>query len=134
MKKHIDQLKEFHNTYGLPVRVIPTLIPQKEFEMRHRILNEEVDELLDAEFDDNLVEVADAIVDCMYILIGTAVQCGLGDILEECFNEVHRSNMSKLDENGKPIYRADGKVLKGNSYSPPDLRSIINYEINKKRS
>lgn len=128
MKKQIEQLKEFHKVYGLPIRNTPTLLPVKEFEMRHRILREEVDELSDAHFNNDIVEVADALCDIMYIAIGTAVQFGLGDILEECFEEVHRSNMSKLDENGHPIYRADGKVLKGNLWSPPDLIKIINNE------
>ena len=69
--------------------------------------------------------MADAIVDCMYILLGTAHEFGIADRLVACFNEVHRSNMSKLDVNGKPVYRADGKVIKGEFYSKPDLASII---------
>ena len=131
MKKQIEQLKEFHKTYKVPLRDKPIIIPHKEFDMRQTILQEEVDELYIADQKEDIIEVADAIVDCIYILIGTAVQCGLGDVLEKCFEEVHRSNMSKLDEQGKPIYRADGKVLKGNLYSPPDLKSILYPNENK---
>jgi predicted HAD superfamily Cof-like phosphohydrolase len=125
MKKQVKQLKEFHKVYNLPIRSIPTIIPQKEFNLRHRILREEVFELLIAQKNKDIVEVADAIIDCMYILIGTAVQFGIADKLEDCFNEIHRSNMSKLNEQGKPIMRADGKVLKGNLYSPPNLSPIL---------
>ncbi len=126
MKKQIEQLKEFHTTFSLPQREYPQLIPCPEFDSRHRLLAEEVEELETAYYADNLVEVADAITDCMYVLIGTALQFGLTDVLEKCFDEVHRSNMSKLGEDGKPIVNKKGKVMKGPNYFRPELAAIIN--------
>ena len=73
----------------------------------------------------DIVEIADALTDMLYVLLGTFIAHGLQDIAEELFAEVHRSNMSKLDEQGKPIFREDGKVLKSDQFSDPDLRSII---------
>lgn len=125
MKKQIKQLKEFHKSFNLPMRNTPSIIPQKEYNLRHRILREEVFELLIAEKERNIIEVTDAIVDCLYVLLGTAVQFGVADKIEECFDEVHRSNMSKLDKTNKPVMRADGKVMKSDLYSPPDLRKIL---------
>jgi predicted HAD superfamily Cof-like phosphohydrolase len=89
-------------------------------------LQEEVLELHEAWSNEDIVEVADAITDCLYILFGTAIEFGLQDKLEALFDEVHGSNMSKLDENGKPIYRNDGKVLKSENYYKPNLKKIIN--------
>jgi predicted HAD superfamily Cof-like phosphohydrolase len=125
MNKHIEQIKEFHSVYKLPMRNKPAIIPEKEFTLRHRLLIEEVRELQDAWEENDIVEVTDAIVDCIYILLGTAVTFGIADKLKECFDEVHRSNMSKLDENGNPLYREDGKVIKSKLFSPPDIKSII---------
>jgi len=124
MKTEIMQLKEFHSAFGLPQRKTPQIMPNKEFELRYRILQEEVTELRDAYEHNNLIEVADAITDCLYVLFGTALQFGLADLLEDCFNEVHLSNMSKL-ENRKPLLRYDGKVLKGSNYFPPKLDKFI---------
>lgn len=95
--------------------------------LRHKLIQEEVGELLDASMSSHgtLVDVADAITDCFYILIGTAIEYGIADKLPELFDEVHRSNMSKLDDNGCPIYREDGKVLKSSKYTPPNLKEII---------
>ena len=127
--RHIRQLKEFHTAFNLPQRDIPTIIPPDEFKLRHKILVEEVGELSDAYFVDDIVEVADAITDCLYVLIGTALQFGIADKLEACFDEVHRSNMSKLGNDGYPIMREDGKVMKGENYTRPDLKSILSEPI-----
>ena len=125
MKKQIEQLKEFHRVFGLIERKRPMLIPDDEYESRRRLLEEEVRELDEAYYDDDIIEIADAITDCLYVLIGTALQFGLTDVLEKCFDEVHRSNMSKLGEDGIPIVHFGGKVMKGSNYSPPDLLKII---------
>ena len=95
--------------------------------LRHKLLQEEVGELLDASMSSGgtLVDVADAITDCFYILIGTAIEYGIADKLPALFTEVHESNMSKLGEDGKPIYREDGKVMKGPNYKKPNLKSIV---------
>jgi predicted HAD superfamily Cof-like phosphohydrolase len=126
MKKQIEQLKEFHTKFNLPQRDFPTIIPFKEFHCRQTLIDEELDELVKAFHDHNRVGVVDALVDSMYVLIGTALQFGVVDVLEECFDEVHRSNMSKLDTDGKPITDQLGKVMKGPNYSPPDIVRILN--------
>lgn len=95
--------------------------------LRRKILREEFNEYLDGEDNNDLVEIADALCDIIYIAYGTGVSYGLP--MDLLFDEVHRSNMSKLDENGKPIFREDGKVTKGPNYSPPQLRSIIERKI-----
>jgi len=125
MRKQIKQLEEFHRSFKLPVRKQPTIIPENEFVLRHKLLKEEVQELKDAYLAGDLVEVADAIIDSAYVLIGTAVQMGFGELLESCFDEVHRSNMSKLDEHGCVILREDGKVMKSDLFQPPQLSEIL---------
>jgi predicted HAD superfamily Cof-like phosphohydrolase len=125
MKKQINQVKEFQLAFGQGVEESNCIIEPTRAVLRQNILQEEVNELWDASIQGDIVEVADAIVDCMYILLGTAHEFGIADRLAACFDEVHRSNMSKLDVNGKPVYRADGKVIKGEFYSKPDLASII---------
>lgn len=124
-----DKLWEFHETYNVERHRIPTL-PDASTEkgaalrkLRRDILAEEYQEYLDGEEANDLVEIADALIDVIYIAYGTGVAYGLP--MDELFNEVHRSNMSKLGEDGKPVYREDGKVLKGPNYSPPDLAAII---------
>lgn len=111
--------------FGHPARSKPTHLPEDRVEMRIDILREEIDELEEAMTEQNFVNIADAIIDSMYILIGHALEFGIAHRLEECFNEVQRSNMSKLGDDGLPIYREDGKILKGPNYSPPNLAAII---------
>lgn len=86
---------------------------------------EENDEYLAAAKDGDLVEVADALGDMLYILCGTILKHGMQDKIDEVFQEIQKSNMSKLDENGKPIYRQDGKILKSNKYFKPNIKSIV---------
>ncbi len=132
MKDRIKAVELFHQTYGLPVLNQPSLIDPERYTMRHSIMAEEVDEYLDACKDENLVEIADALTDQLYILCGTIIEHGMQDLILPCFEEVQRSNMSKLGADGKPIYRSDGKVLKGPNYSPPDLRTVIErYHLGK---
>ena len=125
METQIKQVLEFYDAFGHPKATAPKFIPDERVVMRHRLLDEEVVELFDAGITGDVVEVADAIVDCFYILIGTAIEYGIADKLVGVFNEVHRSNMSKLGEDGKPIYREDNKILKGPNYSPPQLKDIV---------
>jgi predicted HAD superfamily Cof-like phosphohydrolase len=118
-------VEEFHKTFGSPmnqdVRTSSTSLDLLRVDM----LKEEVNELSDELALCDTVEVLDAIVDIIYLAIGTAVTYGLQDCLPAAFNEVHRSNMSKLDENGKPIYNDAGKVMKSNLYTPPNLAQFI---------
>ena len=88
-------------------------------------MQEENDEYLEAALENNLVQIADALGDKLYILCGTIIAHGLQHKIIEVFNEIHRSNMSKLDSNGKPIYREDGKILKGENYFLPDIKSVL---------
>ena len=125
MEKQIQQVLEFYDAFGHPKADSPKHIETHRLIMRHNILNEEVVELLNAGVKGDLVEVGDAITDCLYILIGTAIEFGLADKLSAMFDEVHKSNMSKLGEDGKPIYREDGKVMKGPNYKKPNLIDIV---------
>jgi predicted HAD superfamily Cof-like phosphohydrolase len=125
MKTEIEMVKAFQKAYGHPVPDSPKYLPASRCLMRHSLISEEVNELLAATINKDLVEVADAIADCFYILMGTAIEFGIADKMEAVFHEVHRSNMSKLDEEGMPIYREDGKVLKGPNYFKPELKPII---------
>lgn len=124
----IGQVKEFHTAFGHPIVTAPALpfsIGDRAG-LRVSLILEEADEFKTAVAQDNIVEVADALCDLLYVTIGAALEFGLGDKLKEMFDEVHRSNMSKLDANGNPIYRSDGKSLKGPNYSPPNLAKFIN--------
>lgn len=122
-------LREFHLTYGLAINDEPidfTLENDEDedlFDLRMTLCTEEWYEFMEAHEGEDLTLLADAICDLVYVLVGTAVSYGIP--FDRCFAEVHRSNMSKLDENGKPIVREDGKILKGPNFSPPDLHSII---------
>ena len=122
----LDKVNEFHEAFGVNVEEAP-IIPNKErCELRQKILQEEVDELRNAWESGNLVEVADALADIHYVLMGTVLEFGLQDKYPDIFKEVHRSNMSKLDENGKPVYREDGKVIKSDFYTKPEIEEILN--------
>lgn len=116
-------VREFHETFGHPVALTPTLVPRKVFELRHDLIAEELAEYIEACEKGDLVEIADALADLQYVLSGTAVVHGLN--LGPLVAEVHRSNMSKLGEDGKPIYREDGKVLKGPNFFLPNLTLVI---------
>ncbi|MEX1192835.1 MAG: nucleoside triphosphate pyrophosphohydrolase family protein [Brumimicrobium sp.] len=126
LKDAISSVEEFHDSFGIKNNKTPIAeIEPDQIELRHRLMNEENKEYLEAAKNNDLVEVADALGDQLYILCGTILKHGMQDLIGEVFEEIHRSNMSKLDENGKPIYREDGKVLKGNNYFRPDIKSII---------
>lgn len=121
----LNKVQEFHEAFGVNIEEEP-IIPSKErCDLRQKILQEEVNELNEAWKKGDLVEVADAIADIHYVLMGTVLEFGLQDKYEEIITEVHRSNMSKLDENGQPIYREDGKVIKSKLYTKPDLQTIL---------
>ena len=117
----------FHKAFGIgEAPKDPTLIPLKESLLRYNLMVEENKEYLDACKNDDLVEIADALGDQLYVLCGTILKHGLQSKIGEVFMEIHDSNMSKLDENGEPILREDGKVLKSNLYFKPDIKSTLN--------
>ncbi len=127
MKKQLEAVRQFHETYKLAVRNEPTTrIPKEQPILRYDLMVEENMEYLQAAQNNDLAEVADALGDMLYILCGTILDHGLQYKMEAIFDEIHKSNMSKLDQNGKPIYREDGKVLKGPNFSKPDLLKILN--------
>lgn len=127
LKEAIASVEEFHNSFGIKNNQSPiAAIEPDQIELRHRLMAEENSEYLEAAKNNDLVEVADALGDQLYILCGTILKHGMQDLIGEVFEEIHHSNMSKLDENGKPIYREDGKVLKGKGYFKPNIKSIIN--------
>ena len=126
IKKEIDSVKLFHKKFNINYLNIPKAnIPVKTKELRFKLMEEENLEYLKATKENNLVEIADALGDMLYILCGTIISHGLQDKIEEIFQEIQNSNMSKLGKNGKPIYREDGKVLKGPNYFKPDIRRIL---------
>ncbi len=122
----VDKVREFHEVFGLDFHNAPVVdISDKIIELRHRLMAEENDEYLEAAKNKDLTQIADALGDKLYILCGTIIAHGLQHKIEEVFEEIHRSNMSKLDANGKPIYREDGKIMKSNRYFLPDIESIL---------
>ncbi len=126
MKRQLDQLVEFHRVFGAHVEDAPTVdLPNEVIGLRVSLIQEELNEYRQAAEAHDLVAVADALSDLLYVVLGTYVAHGLQEVAEALFDEVHRSNMSKLDENGQVIQRADGKVLKSARWSPPDLAKIV---------
>lgn len=122
----VSHVRDFHDAFGISNADKATAeLSQKDYELRYRLMKEENEEYLEACKDGDLVEIADALGDQLYILCGTLLKHGLEGKIEEVFEEIQRSNMSKLDENGKPIYREDGKVLKSNLYFKPDIAKVL---------
>lgn len=126
MREQLAQVQEFHETFGVHIENEPAArIPKDLSAMRAALMEEELREYRVACQHGDVVEIADALTDMLYVVFGTIITHGLQDFAVELFDEVHRSNMSKLDENGRPVHRDDGKVLKSSEYSPPDLGSIV---------
>ncbi len=126
MKDKIAAVHEFHTAFGLGIKNAPIAgIEKKRILLRYNLMKEENEEYLEAAQNNDLVEVADALGDMLYILCGTIIEHGMQHKIEEVFNEIQRSNMSKLGPDGKPIYREDGKVLKGPHYFKPDIEKIL---------
>lgn len=126
MKNKIAAVSKFHKAFGLGMKETPTAnLGIKKNLLRYELMREENEEYLEAANNDDLVEVADALGDMLYILCGTIIEHGMQYKIEEVFNEIQRSNMSKLGEDGKPIYREDGKVLKGPNYFKPNIKEIL---------
>ncbi|CAI8164356.1 MAG: Uncharacterised protein [Cryomorphaceae bacterium] len=126
MKKQLNHVEKFHDTFGIPNEYAPkATISNDLIDLRFKLMAEENDEYLEAAKNGDMVEVADALGDMMYILCGTILSHGMQHKIEEVFEEIQRSNMSKLGEDGKPIYREDGKVLKGPNYFKPNIAKII---------
>jgi len=122
----IDKVKEFHHVFGLGYHENPqAVLDERIIQLRHRLMQEENDEYLEAALQGDLTGIADALGDKLYILCGTIVAHGLQHKIGEVFAEIHRSNMSKLDSDGKPIYREDGKIMKSENYFLPEIAKIL---------
>jgi predicted HAD superfamily Cof-like phosphohydrolase len=122
----INKVKEFHEAFGIQNNEAPTTqLSKEEIQLRFDLIKEENEEYLEAANNGDIIEIADALGDQLYILCGTMLKHGLQYKMEEVFNEIQRSNMSKLGADGKPIYREDGKVMKGPNYFKPDIKSIL---------
>lgn len=116
---------EFQKAYLKPVRYVPTMPPEEEKELCYNLIHEELEEFKDALAADDIVEAFDALLDLQYVIDVAMAVMGFTMLKKKGFDEVHRSNMSKLGADGKPIYREDGKILKGPNYSPPDLKTMV---------
>ena len=126
MKKQITNVEKFHDSFGIKNNYHPTANIDKEvFLLRHKLMSEENEEYLEACKTGDLIEIADALGDMMYILCGTILAHGLQDKIENIFEEIQMSNMSKLGSDNKPIYREDGKIMKGPNYFKPDIKKTL---------
>ena len=126
MQKQLNAVKEFHTAFGIGHSENPRAdLGETKNLLRFNLMKEENEEYLEAVQNNDLVEIADALGDMLYILCGTIMEHGLQHKIEEVFDEIQRSNMSKLGEGGQPIYREDGKVMKGPNYFKPDFTKIL---------
>jgi predicted HAD superfamily Cof-like phosphohydrolase len=126
MKQKIEAVKRFHEAFKIGYRTTPKAdLGDSKNKLRFDLMREENEEYFQAAQTNDLVEVADALGDMLYILCGTIIEHGMQNKIEEVFEEIQKSNMSKLDINGQPIYREDGKVLKGPNYFKPNIKEIL---------
>jgi len=120
---NFNKVGTFMKTFGQEVKTKPAFSSDKINKLRIDLIKEELDELKEAMDNNDLLEVADALTDILYVTYGAGHAFGID--LDKCFDEVQNSNMSKLDENGKPIYNDAGKVMKGPKYFKPDLSRFV---------
>ena len=125
LHEKIKSVAEFHTVFQIGNADQIKLIDENDYQLRFNLIKEENEEYLEACKNNDIIEIADALGDQLYILFGTILKHGLEHKIEEVYDEIHRSNMSKLDENGRPIYREDGKVLKSNLYFKPNIKKIL---------
>ncbi|NBO99565.1 MAG: hypothetical protein EBU90_05490 [Proteobacteria bacterium] len=130
MKKEIQAVQEWCAITEVNTSSTPRVLDKNRAYLRFLLMKEENEEYMEAASKEDPVEIADALGDMLYILLGTAIEHGMQDYLADVFHEIHRSNMSKMDENGKPILREDGKILKGPNYFRPNIKQIL-YEREK---
>ena len=126
LKEVIQHVEKFHDSFGIENHYEPKHnLSEADYTLRHKLMAEENEEYLEAAQNNDLVEIADALGDQLYILCGTILKHGLQHKIAEVFEEIQRSNMSKLDGNGKAIYREDGKILKSDLYFKPNIKEIL---------
>ena len=126
MKKRLAAVKQFHTSFKLGISEAPTAsLGSQKNRLRYELMKEENEEYLEAANQGDLTEVADALGDMLYVLCGTIIEHGLEHKIEAIFDEIQQSNMSKLDENGNPIYNEMGKVIKGPDYIKPNIAKVL---------
>lgn len=125
MEKQLAQIIEFHTKFKQEFATEPTLLPLEECDLRHTLGSEELQEYYDACIDEDKIEILDALVDQLYILLGTVIKHGFQDMIIPAFDLVHANNMNKLDENGNPILRSDGKILKPEGFQKVELSTLF---------
>ena len=126
LQQTIDAVRQFHDAFEIRNAPSPEAQPSVDtIVLRHRLMAEENEEYLEAAQAGDLVEVADALGDMLYILCGTMVTHGMQDVMADVFRTIQESNMSKLGADGRPIYREDGKVMKGPNYFRPDIAGVL---------
>jgi predicted HAD superfamily Cof-like phosphohydrolase len=126
MKTQIKAVQQFHDAFKIGYRTsLKADLGISKNTLRFDLMKEENEEYLEAANNNDMVEVADALGDMLYILCGTIIEHGMQDKIETVFEEIQRSNMSKLGDDGQPIYREDGKVLKGPNYFKPNIKDIL---------
>lgn len=134
MQELIEKVKEFNKAFGIESPMFPSLVGEDVYELREKLMAEENEEYLDSCQLKDLVGVLDALCDMQYILLGTVISHGLEDVFVSAFNEVHRSNMSKLDSDSRPVINGKqvldvskpmGKILKSSLYSPPNIAKFL---------
>jgi len=120
----LEMVRKFNKVFNISTLKTPSLISEEDHKLKYQLMLEELDEYKDACKSEDVVEIADAVVDMMYILYGIILSHGLSDVIFDMFEEVHKSNMSKL-ENGKVLRRNDGKIMKGSEYFRPNLKQYL---------
>lgn len=132
MNQLLEKLIDFHRSFKVNIEEVPNIPMKDRCELRQILLEEELNEFKEAWETNDIVEVADALADIQYVLLGTVLEFGLQDYFAKIFDEVHISNMSKLDKNGKAIRRKDGKVIKSDQFFPPNIHNILKLKNNEK--
>ncbi len=120
---NFSDVKKFMETFGQEVKKKPEFPSEKIVKLRYDLIKEELDEFAQAIKDRDITEVADSLTDILYVTYGAGIAFGID--LDKCFDEVQRSNMSKLGQDGKPIYNENGKVMKGPKYFEPNLKKFV---------
>jgi|TARA_B100001939_G_scaffold134233_1_gene116595 predicted HAD superfamily Cof-like phosphohydrolase len=123
-KSPIELVKQFNKSFGVITKKTPEVLQEEDWSLKAKLMKEELSEYIEACEKSDIVDIADAVIDMQYILSGIVLAHGLQNVFDKLFQEVHDSNMSKL-ENGKVLRRDDGKVLKGKNYFKPDLNKIL---------
>lgn len=121
----LEKLKEFNHAFEIDYNTEPFNLSNDKVELRYKLMLEELEEYKDAATKGDIVEIADALGDKLYILLGTILAHGMQGVILNVFNEIHRSNMTKLTKDGKVLRREDGKIIKSDRYEPPNLKDIM---------